>query len=106
MWTCNVVHGDHPAQKPTRLLSQWIGLFSNDGDTVLDPFMGSGSTLVAARAMGRRAIGIERELKHCKVAVERLRQESLFALERAEPLNTTAGQIMLGGRDTIAEEAF
>lgn len=97
---------EHPTQKPLSVMKWALLQAPDDCAVVLDPFMGSGTTLVAARSEGRRCIGIERELKYCKIAVERLKQESLFALERAEPLNTTAGQIMLGGRDLIAEEAF
>ncbi len=106
VWTCNVTHGDHPTEKPLRLVSQWVSLFSNEGALVVDPFSGSGTTLVAARNLGRRAIGIEIEERYCEIAVERLAQQMLFAEEMAVPLNTTAGQILLGARDLIAEEAF
>ena len=49
----------HPTQKPVELLQDLIAIHSNPGDLVLDPFAGSGSTLVAARNMGRRYIGFE-----------------------------------------------
>lgn len=78
VWIWNVEHGDHPTQKPIGLIQQWVRLFSNDGDLILDPFMGSGTTLVAAKRLGRRAIGIEIEEKYCEIAVERLRQQTLF----------------------------
>lgn len=65
----------HPTQKPLRVISWAMSQFP--GDSVLDPFMGSGTTLVAAKNLGRKAIGIEIEEKYCEIAVKRLRQEVL-----------------------------
>jgi adenine-specific DNA-methyltransferase len=65
----------HPAQKPAPLMEQIVSVSSREGDTVLDPFMGSGTTLVAAKRLGRRAIGIEIEERYCAIAAERLRRE-------------------------------
>lgn len=65
---------DHPCPKPTGWLKWLIGLVSVDGEVVIDPFVGSGSTLVAARELNRRAIGIEIEEKYCEIAVQRLAQ--------------------------------
>lgn len=67
----------HPTQKPEALLNQWVALFSNQGDLVVDPFMGSGTTLAAAKRLGRAAIGIELEEKYCEIAARRLQQEAL-----------------------------
>ena len=66
----------HPTQKPLELM-QWCLSFAPDAQTILDPFMGSGTTLRAAKDLGRSAIGIEIEEKYCAIAVERLRQAVL-----------------------------
>jgi len=63
----------HPAEKPVGLLRELIESSSRMGETVLDYFSGIGSTLVAARLEGRRAIGIEIEERWCEMAAERLR---------------------------------
>lgn len=64
---------EHPTQKPLDLM-EWCINWSKTNGTILDPFMGSGTTLVAAKQLGRKAIGIEIEEKYCRIAVERLAQ--------------------------------
>jgi len=62
----------HPTQKPVRLLKHLIKIASNEGDVILDPFMGVGSTGVAALEMNRKFIGIEINEEYFKAAQERL----------------------------------
>jgi len=79
VFTANVEIGGlrfgHQTPKPMRLLRQLIA--RTDARTILDPFAGSGTTLRAAKDLGRQAIGIEIEEEHCRQTVERLRQEIL-----------------------------
>lgn len=67
----------HPCPKPLAWLLWLVALVSNPDETVLDPFMGSGTTLRAAKDLGRKAIGIEIEEKYCEIAAQRLGQEVL-----------------------------
>lgn len=68
---------EHQTQKPVGLIERIIGVVCPVGGTVLDPFVGSGSTMIAARNIGRKAIGIERDEAHCETAVRRLSQSVL-----------------------------
>lgn len=85
-------HGfaDHPTQKPIAFLAPLIEYSCPAGGTVLDPFMGSGSTLVAARDLGRRSIGIETSVEYCKSAVKRLKQRVLGFSESIHDKPATA----------------
>ena len=67
----------HPSTKPEPLLVELISDFTDVGELILDPFMGSGTTLSAAKRIGRRAVGIEIQEKYCEIAAKRLAQGSL-----------------------------
>ena len=64
----------HPCPKPITIINRLLYRFSKPKQTVLDPFAGSGTTLVAAKQLGRKAIGIEIEEKYCQIAIKRLSQ--------------------------------
>lgn len=65
---------DHPGYTPYPMIARLVGLLASPGETVIEPFAGTGTTLVAARAAGCRAIGIELEERWCEVAARRLDQ--------------------------------
>ena len=71
------IEGEHPTQKLVQLMSRLIQTHSKAGDLILDAFAGGGSTLVAAKELGRRFIGIEIEPKYVEIANRRLQQEYL-----------------------------
>jgi site-specific DNA-methyltransferase (adenine-specific) len=67
----------HPTIKPEDVLIRLMRWSTNDDETILDPFLGSGTTAVAAKNLGRKFIGIEISEAYCAIAVERLKQEVL-----------------------------
>lgn len=69
-----VTNGDHPTGKPVDMVSSWVTRFTNQSQVILDPFMGSGTTGVAAIQLGRKFIGIEREPKYFDIACKRIEQ--------------------------------
>jgi site-specific DNA-methyltransferase (adenine-specific) len=75
----NGANNTHPTVKPTDLMRWLVRLVTPPGGVVLDPFAGSGTTLVAARAEGFRCIGIEREEEYAEIVAARLSQLSLFS---------------------------
>lgn len=68
--------GKHPCEKPLELITHMIETTTRPGDTILDPFAGSGALLDAARKTGRRAVGIEMDPKWCRRAAQRLGQQT------------------------------
>lgn len=68
---------DHPTEKPLSMLLSLVERFTSQGDLICDPFMGSGTTLRAAKDLRRRAIGIERDEAYCEIAARRMAQEVL-----------------------------
>jgi DNA modification methylase len=84
----SVAVAQHPTEKPVPLLRQLIESSSLIGETVLDPFAGVGSTLVAAMLEGRQSIGIEVEEKYCETAAKRLEQAAQY--QAALPLGVGA----------------
>lgn len=63
---------DHPTTKPRPLIDKLVSLFSNEGDLIFDPFLGSGTTAVVAKQGGRPFIGIEISAEYYKIAQDRL----------------------------------
>lgn len=70
----------HPAPFPIELPKRAIKLFSFVGDTVLDPFMGSGTTMIAAMQNNRKAIGIDIDFQYCQLAQKRLEEAEVYQL--------------------------
>lgn len=81
---------NHPTQKPVILLERIIKASSNPGDTVLDPFSGTFTTSYAAKALGRKSIGVELQEEYVKIGLQRLQftefNEQLLSAHQATPL--------------------
>lgn len=97
IWEYNCVSsyvGKHPCEKPLSLMQHIIGTSTRPKQTILDPFMGSGTTLVACAKMGRKGIGIELDPDYFEIACKRVedayRQGDLFIeVEKNEPKQET-----------------
>lgn len=74
---CGNKETDHPNEKPISLMTKCVTLGSLDGEIILDPFCGSGTTLRAAKDLGRKAFGIDKEERCCETSARRLEQEVL-----------------------------
>lgn len=86
-------HGEHPTEKPVSLMMELVSLFAMESETVLDPFMGSGTTGVACLNLGRKFIGVEVEQRYFDIACRRIeeayRQPRLFEEPKPEPVQTS-----------------
>lgn len=94
-WTHGTVkkdRPDHPCPKPIWLMRELVILFTDPEDLILDPFAGSATTLLAAKSLGRRAIGIEINEKFCEVAARRLERESRQASFDLKPTQRKFGE--------------
>ena len=76
----------HPSPKPECLMRWLVSELSEEGQTILDPFAGSGTTAVAAKSLGRKCVCVEREERYCEIAAKRCAQDYLQLTESA-PLN-------------------
>ncbi len=89
VWVYSVERGEHPTQKPLPLICDWVLKFTNPGETVLDPFMGSGTTGVACARLGCNFIGIEKRPDYFELACSRIAeahaQAELFPVRHADP---------------------
>jgi len=72
------ISNGHPTPKPIEIMRTQILLSSNPGDIILDPFCGSGITLIAAKSLGRKYIGADINPDYCRLSEDKLRQEELF----------------------------
>ena len=69
-------HGKHPTQKPVALIERCLLASTNEGDMVLDPFLGGGTTALASYKLKRKCIGIEMDKNHVKLSIQRIKAES------------------------------
>lgn len=104
-------HGKHPTQKPLRILYRIILASTNEGDTILDPFSGSGTTGIAANLLWRKYIGIEQDEQFCDLAIRRRQdleddiiRKKLYDKMRSTPEETTV--LINHMRDVDREKAM
>jgi site-specific DNA-methyltransferase (adenine-specific) len=76
------VETGHPAQKPLEILIDIINWTTKPGDLIIDPYMGSGTTLIAAKLCGRKAVGIEQSRDYCNMAKDRILNTDLFGIAK------------------------
>jgi hypothetical protein len=95
LWIHNIAKGgarpDHPCPKPEPLMCELVIQFTDPGDMILDPFAGSGTTLVAAKRLGRKAIGIEINEQFAEATAKRLSQSALDLFQSGDAVARGGG---------------
>jgi site-specific DNA-methyltransferase (adenine-specific) len=86
--------GKHPTQKPVALVERCLLASTNEGDTVLDPFLGGGTTAVAALRRGRHCVGIEADANHVKLSIARVKAEGQRPQDLFAPKASAAGRLL------------
>jgi site-specific DNA-methyltransferase (adenine-specific) len=74
VWMVPKIEGEHPTQKPQKLINEWVRLFSDAGETIFDPYMGSGTTGVACLKLDRKFVGCEVRPDYFEIACRRIEQ--------------------------------
>lgn len=87
---------NHPAPFPLELANRLVRMFSFTGDTVLDPFCGTGTTMLAAMKANRNSIGIEVDPEYCRTAFKRLKQEGNTIFDHAEVTSEKTSNLFIG----------
>lgn len=80
--------GDHPTEKPVGLMGSLLSVVASVGGAVLDPFCGAGSTLAAAKMLGRKAVGVEIDERFCEVTAKRVQADPLPFHQIEPPVET------------------
>ncbi len=110
---CGNKETPHPNEKPFAVVAKLVHLGTKAGETILDPYVGSGTTLVAAKRLGRKCIGIEIEEKYCEIAARRVEAERLTLFEYVQETQgdlfhrmTDTELAVLGEQDACKELAI
>jgi hypothetical protein len=85
----------HPTQKPVKLLRYLLDLYTQAGDLVCDPFVGTGTTAIACQQLGRHFIAIEHNPDYAKIAIDRLAQPTSRPFSRAEPVEDPTEEMLI-----------
>lgn len=85
IWTVPMIRGGYPTQKPVPLMEIPVAHSTAPGELIFDPFMGGGTTLIAARNLGRKAIGVDKSEAACELAAQRLQDGELRFFHTPNP---------------------